>query len=216
MAPMTSRQIILIIASLLLLAVGYFVYTLFAAPSYTNLPPASRGDWLALGDSLTSGVGASEGRDYPSVLGSRLGVKILNYGTPGHTTADGLGRLGEITRLNPRVVLLCLGGNDGLRSVPLDETMANLGSIIDRLHSTGAFVVLIGVRSATMFDKNEKAFAGLAREKQILYVPNILKGVFSDPRLMSDTIHPNDEGYAYIANRLEAALLPILTKLKSP
>ena len=76
---------------------------------YVNNPPAAAGPWVALGDSLTEGYGATEGHDYPAVLGQQLGVKILNFGRSGDTTADALKRLDGVLSLNPRVVLLCLG-----------------------------------------------------------------------------------------------------------
>jgi len=74
--------------------------------------------------------------------------------------------------------------------------------------------VLLGVRSATVRDKNEKPFEELARAKKVLLVPNILDGLITDPRLMSDTIHPNDAGYERIADKIEAALRPVMDKLR--
>ena len=70
---------------------------------FVHFPPQNTGPWVAFGDSLTEGFGASEGRDYPTVLGRRIGVKILNYGRSGHTTTDGLNRVEEVAKLNPRV-----------------------------------------------------------------------------------------------------------------
>jgi lysophospholipase L1-like esterase len=180
---------------------------------YANFPPRSGTAWVAFGDSLTAGSGAEPGQDYPSVLGRRLGVNIENHGNAGDTSQDGLNRVEEIVRLNPRVVLLCLGGNDGLRQMSAGRMFANLGAIIDRLHQTGAFVVLIGIRSASLFDKNETGFEKLAKEKQLLYVPNILQGLLTDPHLMSDSIHPNEQGYEAIADRLEKVLRPLLPRL---
>lgn len=180
---------------------------------YANFPPPARGHWVAFGDSLTAGVGASEGQDYPTLLGQRLGLKIHNLGVSGNTTADGLARLDEALQAAPRVVLLCLGGNDSLRSVPGEQTFANLAAMIDRCHQSGTFVVLLGVRSAGLTDKHAKRFAQLAKDKRVLLVPNILDGILFDPRLMADPIHPNDQGYAKIVERLEAALLPLLPKL---
>ena len=170
---------------------------------------------MAYGDSLTEGYGASEGHEYPTLLGRRLGLTILNKGKSGDTTADGLKRLDEILPLQPRVVLLCLGGNDSLNQESKKETFANLAAIIDRLHQQGSFVVLIGIRSASLRDRNESHFQQLAREKQVFYVPNLLKGVAFKPVYMSDAIHPNDEGYDKVAARLEKALRPLLPKLAS-
>lgn len=202
-----------ILIGVLLLAIGFFVFRACRTPTYTNFPPRATGDWIAFGDSLTSGFGASGGNDYPTLLSARIGRKILNKGVPGETTGDALNRLDEIARLQPRVVLLCLGGNDGLQQLPMDKTFANLSTIIDRLQATGSFVVLIGVRSASISDRYANHFKKLAKEKHVLYVPNILKGVLGSPKLMSDYIHPNDEGYEAIAERLEKVLKPFLSEL---
>lgn len=182
---------------------------------YANLPPTAIGPWVAFGDSLTEGVGASPGQDYPSLLAQRLNVPIVNLGRAGETTADGLNRLDQVLRLQPRVVLLCLGGNDGLQRRPAEEMLSNLATLIDRLQAQGSFVVLIGVRSASLLDKNDKPLRRLARQKRLLYVPDILAGVFPNPAYMADAVHPNDAGYQRIAQRLEEALRPWLPQLTS-
>ncbi|MEN9574858.1 MAG: hypothetical protein RL514_2713 [Verrucomicrobiota bacterium] len=180
---------------------------------YANFPPTATGDWVAFGDSLTEGYGANEGGDYPTQLARRLRVKIRNLGVSGQTTADGLARLDQAVQLQPRVVLLCLGGNDTLRGVPPEQTFAHLGTMIDRFHQGGAFVVLLGVRSTGLSDKNAKRFEQLAKAKRVLLVPNLLDGILFTPSFMADPIHPNDQGYAKIAERLEAILSPLLPKL---
>jgi acyl-CoA thioesterase I len=180
---------------------------------YANLPPSATGPWVAFGDSLTEGFGASPGHDYPSVLSQKLGMKIVNLGRSGDSTEDGLQRLEDVARLNPRVVLLCLGGNDGLQGRSRERMIINLSAMLDRLQAGGSFVVLIGVRSASLRDKNEKYFRKLAREKQVMYVPNILQGIFPKPIYMADALHPNDEGYRLIAERLEQHLRPLRPKL---
>lgn len=90
----------------------------------------------------------------------------------------------------------------------------NLGKIIDKFHAEGSFVVLIGIRSTTLRDKNTEGFEQLANQKRVLLVPDMLEGLFSDPRLMSDQVHPNDAGYEKIAERLSAELRPLLPQLK--
>jgi lysophospholipase L1-like esterase len=176
---------------------------------YANYPPTAGKAWLAFGDSLTAGYGASDGHDYATVLGQRLGVPILNLGSPGATTQDGLAKVDELLKYDPRVVLLCFGGNDTLNGVPHSQTFNNLSQMIDRLQHAGAFVVLIGIRSASVRDKYAAEFKHLAREKRVLYVPNILEGVLGSPALMSDYVHPNEQGYAAIADRLEELLRPL-------
>jgi acyl-CoA thioesterase I len=182
---------------------------------YVNYPPRASGPWIAFGDSLTAGFGASEGNDYSAVLGRKLGVTIQNHGRSGETTSDGLKRLDEVAELAPRVVLLCFGGNDSLNQESRGQTFLNIASMIDRLHQEGSFVVLIGIRSASLRDFNEEHFAKLAREKRVLYAPDMLRGLVFKPVYMSDAIHPNDAGYAKIAERLEKKLRPLLPKLRA-
>ena len=110
-------------------------------------------------------------------------------------------------------MLLCLGGNDALRGVRADETFSNLGTLIDRFHQGGSFVVLLGVRSVGLSDQYAKRFEQLARNKRVLLVPNILDGILFTPSLMADQVHPNEKGYARIAERLEEAVTPVLPKL---
>ncbi len=167
---------------------------------------------MAFGDSLTAGYGASDGHGYPTILGQRLGVEIINHGRNGETSADGLKRVEEVAGLHPRVVLLCFGGNDALERLSRERMLANLGEIIDRLHQEGSFVVLIGVRSASLTDQNAKLFQKLAREKKVFHIPDILKGVFPKPVYMSDAVHPNEDGYRLIAERLEKDLRPLIRK----
>jgi acyl-CoA thioesterase I len=207
-----SAILLLTLGTAVTLAVWWLLWPERVA--YTNFPPPANGSWVAFGDSLTAGYGAAPGNDYPTLLGQRLGINIVNLGQSGATTGDGLRRLEQVTRLNPRVVLLCLGGNDGLQQVPRAQTFGNLAAIIDHLHQQGAFVVLIGVRSATVRDKSASYFRELAREKRVLYVPDMLRGVLGRPQLMADYIHPNDEGYAVIAGRLEKELQPLLPGLR--
>src|SRR5262245_23589916 len=157
---MSLKRVVLIAAILLAVAVA-LLWWRRESTDYVNLPPTASGPWVAFGDSLTEGYGASPGHDYPTVLGQSLGVSIVNMGRSGDTTADGLKRLDAVVALAPRVVLLCLGGNDGLNRDPGKQTFANLATIIDRLHQEGSFVVLIGIRSVSLRDHNKKYFAEL-------------------------------------------------------
>ena len=115
----------LLLLTLLLLGSGWLWLRPGTSAKFTNLLPTASGEWVAFGDSLTQGYGANEGGDYPNQLAKRLRVKIRNLGVSGNTTADGLARLDQAVQLQPRVVLLCLGGNDALRGVPAETTFAN-------------------------------------------------------------------------------------------
>lgn len=203
-----------IIIAALVVCVGVWFFTCRnQAGNLVNLPPSASGQWVAFGDSLTSGVGANVGSDYPSLLSAKIGVPIINKGVPGITTQDALSRVDEIAALEPRVVLLCLGGNDGLRRMSASAMTQNLSQMIDYFQSRGSFVVLIGVRSASFRDSNKSLYKTLAAEKGALHIPNILDGVLHKPSLMSDYIHPNDAGYQAIADRVHDELRPYLPKL---
>jgi lysophospholipase L1-like esterase len=203
---------LVVLALALAVALGVFL-KLRSGAGYVNYPPTGGSSWVAFGDSLTAGFGASEGNDYPSVLSKRLGIPIRNFGTPGATSQDALAKVDEVLKAEPRAVLLCFGGNDTLQGVPHSQTFGNLSQVIDQLQQAGAFVVLLGVHSASIRDKYRSEFKQLAKAKRVLLVPDILDGILGDPRLMSDYVHPNDQGYAAIAERIEKALSPFLPEL---
>lgn len=208
-----TRKRFLIFIALLAVVSGWIWWRQPNHWKLVNLPPTATGPWVAFGDSLTAGDGAAENSNYPALLGADLGLVIRNFGAAGHTTADGLKRLDEVAALQPRVVLLCLGGNDGLQHLPREDMLANLRAIILRLQAEGSFVVLIGIRSASLRDHNEPLFCSLAKETGCYYIPDLLRGVWGRPVLMSDAIHPNDQGYARIADRLAGELRPLLKQI---
>lgn len=204
----------LVVAAAILFAVVAWFFNRRESTDWTNFPPLATGPWIAFGDSLTAGEGADAGQAYPDQLSQRLGISIINHGQRGDTTADGLAQIETIASAKPRVVLLCLGGNDSLRRLPSEQTFQNLGQIIDRFHAEGSFVVLIGIRSASLIDGFEKRFRQLAKEKKVLYEPDFLDGVLGKADLMADYIHPNDRGYAAFANRLATRLEPFMERLR--
>jgi acyl-CoA thioesterase-1 len=162
---------------------------------------------IAFGDSLVAGVGASAGHDFVSVLSGRLGVRILNAGRPGDTTASALARLDRaVLARNPRVVIVLLGGNDFLRRVPRDRTFDNLETIVTRIRQRGAAVVLVGVSLGLFTDSYAAQYEALAEHTSAAYVPDVLDGVYGHADRMADQIHPNDRGYAIVADRIEPAL----------
>jgi lysophospholipase L1-like esterase len=168
-----------------------------ARPSGTNV--------IAFGDSLTAGHRVAEGEGWPEQLSAIVGRPILNRGVSGNTTGDALARLEpDVLAEDPRVVLVCLGGNDMLRRLPADQQFDNLRTIIHRIQEKGALVVLIGTEGFKILspvDYGER-YEALARETGAVYVPDLMKGVLGDPALMADQIHPNARGYEKIARRI--------------
>ncbi len=173
-----------------------------------QLPRLNNGDViLAFGDSLTHGTGATRDSAYPAVLSQLTGHTVVNAGVPGETTSDGLARLpGVLSEVRPRIVLLCLGGNDMLRRQDVNNTEANLRRMIQAIRASGAGVVLIGVPEPKLFSGPPDFYEKLADEFGLPYEGEIFDEVLKTPRLKADPIHANAEGYKIVAERLAELL----------
>lgn len=163
-----------------------------------------------LGDSLTAGFGLSEEQAYPALIATRLAaegrdVRVVNAGLSGDTTAGGLRRLDWLLSQEPDVVMVALGGNDGLRALALESTEANLRAIIEQSREVGAVVVLAGMLIPPNYGPEyTEAFAAiyprLADEYEVVFIPFLLEGVAADPELnLPDGIHPNVAGQKILA-----------------
>ncbi len=185
-----------------LLLVGLSWWFLMAGDdAITNYPPKND-TVVAFGDSLVYGQGSTKGNDFVSVLGRRIGRTIINLGVPGDTTKDGVVRMDDVGTHDPGLVLLLLGGNDTLRRVPITESEANLRTLITTFQGSGAVVMFIGVRGGIIGSEREAMYERVAAEHGAIYVSDILEGIILKPELMDDSIHPNNDGYARIAERL--------------
>lgn len=161
--------------------------------------------WVALGDSLTEGVGAEKGESYPSVLESLLAkrcVQIVNAGIAGEKTAGLMERVEDILVLNPKLVLLGAGANDILGGTPPSVLEEELVALVLRIKASGAGVVLLGIEMDA-----HSPYAGVytraALRSAVQLVPNMLKGVYGIPDMTSaDGLHPNGKGYAAIAKTI--------------
>lgn len=172
---------------------------------------------VAFGDSLTRGVGAGPGEDYPAVLAGALGLEIYNAGVSGDTTADALRRLeGDVLALDPRVVLVGLGGNDFLRGRGMASAESGLRETVRRVQEGGAAVVLLGFSFPSLTEDWEGMYARVAAEEGCLLVPRVLRGIQSDEALKSDAIHPNAAGYRLVAQRVEGPLRDLLEEMGAP
>jgi acyl-CoA thioesterase I len=166
---------------------------------------------ICFGDSLTEGVGAGEGEDYPSALSRQLASPVVNAGRRGDTTADALQRLSDtVLSKNPRLVILLLGGNDFLRQRPRQETRKNLEEIVRRVQARGAIVAIVGMRLGLFTDEYARIFEETAQQFGALYIPGVMKGILSDSKFRSDPIHPNGAGYRLIAERIAEKVKPLL------
>ena len=178
---------------------------------------------LAFGDSLTAGHGLTPGEAYPALLETHLaaagyGYRVVNAGVSGDTTAGGLRRVDWALKLQPEVVIVALGANDGLRGLDLAAVRANLDRIVERFQAAGAKVLLAGMRLPPNYgqpyaDDFERVFRFVAQRRGVPLMPFLLDGVGGQARLnQSDGIHPTAEGQRIVADRLWPYLVPLLAK----
>lgn len=162
---------------------------------------------VAFGDSLTYGTGADTQAAYPAVLSTLVGHPIINTGEPGETTTEAIARLPQVlTQHHPKLVLLCLGGNDMLRQQPAATITENLRTLIRAIQASGASVVLIGVPEPKLFGSAPAFYADIADELKLPYEGEVFNEVLRNPSLKSDPIHANAQGYQLVAQRLAALL----------
>lgn len=204
---MHTRHIVAIIVIIFVGLGGYWYF--FSTREVRNYP--SRGtDIVAFGDSLVAGVGSSPGHDFVFLLSQKIDQPIINLGVSGDTTADALARLSGLDAYRPKVVILLLGGNDYLRRIPQVQTFENLTEIVENIQARGAIVLLLGVRGGLLNDRFDTEFKKLRNTHDTAYVSDVLDGLLGKREYMSDEIHPNDAGYARIAERVYPVLAPLL------
>ncbi|MDX1643348.1 MAG: arylesterase [Thermoanaerobaculia bacterium] len=190
--------------------------SLWSAAATAEEPPRV----LFLGDSLTAGYGLGEEQAFPALVAEAMAeagrpIEAVNAGVSGDTTAGGLARLEWLLRLEPDVVVVGLGGNDGLRGLDPEMTEANLRRIVEKAKASGAAVVLLGMRMPPNYGEYAERFAALyprlAAELEVALVPFLLEGVGGDPSLnLPDGIHPNPEGQRRLAETVEPVLASVL------
>ena len=197
----------------LLLALLVTVSIAGASACKNSAKPSPVNPIIAFGDSLVFGFGTTSGNNFVSLLSQRLDETIVNAGRNGDTTAGGLTRLKEaVLDRNPRIVIVLLGGNDLLQSVPLQQRVTNITSIATQIRAMGATVILVGLSEGNLIDPYEGALPGIASQTSSTLVNGILDGIFGVSNLMFDPIHPNDAGHKIMADRLEPALRMAVAK----
>lgn len=169
------------------------------------------GPVVVLGDSLAAGYEMPAGAGFVEVLSQRLGVPLENLGKNGVTTAESLPRLGEeVLPLKPSLVIIQLGGNDALQKIDPKVTRENLSQMIETVQAQSIPVMLLGVRGGLMSDGFAGMYSELASKYETAYVPDLLDGILTNPRLKHDSIHPNAEGHQALANKVEPELRRVL------
>ncbi|MHA7099992.1 arylesterase [Roseivirga pacifica] len=175
------------------------------------------------GDSNTAGYGIATENAFPALIDQKLQSEGLNYtavnaGLSGETSMGGLNRINWILRSKPAILMLELGGNDGLRGLSLEETEKNLKSIIDKVRAANADtkIILAGMQIPPNLGQDytrqfKNLFPKVAEDKGVAFIPFLLENVGGDKNLnLSDGIHPNEEGHKIVAETVWEALKPLL------
>ena len=162
---------------------------------------------LAFGDSITYGSGAGPQESYPAVLAQLIDRRVVGEGVPGEVTANGLQRLPEVLdEVKPKILLLCLGGNDMLRKVESVATESNLRTMVRMARDRGVAVVLIAVPKPALFGGNASFYQAIAKEDDLHLESEILKDILYDNEFKADPIHPNAKGYRRMAEAVAELL----------
>jgi acyl-CoA thioesterase-1 len=175
---------------------------------------------VCFGDSITAGYGLQPEQAYPAALQRKLDrsgyrYQVENQGTSGATSKDAVANVREVLRLQPQVVVVEFGGNDGLRGVPLDRTRRNLDAVLTTLENAHVKVLLAGITLPPNYGSDYiQAFAAmyrdLAEKHHAAFVPMIYKDLVGVPNsIQADGIHPTAKGSEIIAE----TLLPVLKLL---
>jgi len=196
-----------------------------ASVSANGAAPAEAPVILVFGDSISAGYGlARVEQGWVALLQTRLkeqeyGYQVVNASVSGETTAGGLARLPRALMLHqPKIVILELGGNDGLRALPIAQMRANLVRMIDLSAAAGAQVLLLGMRMPPNYgpDFTEQfrlCYTEVARDKKLPLVPFLLNDIALFPNLMqADGIHPDELGQPKLLANIWPSLKPLLRR----
>jgi acyl-CoA thioesterase-1 len=181
---------------------------------------------LFLGDSITAGHGLELTQAYPALIQEKIDAKgwrfrVVNAGQSGDTSAGALDRLDWLLKNKVEVLVLELGGNDGLRGLPVESTRKNLQALIDRTKAKypSAHVVIAGMKVPPNMGRDygakfEAVFAELAKKNKAALIPFVLEGVGGVPALnLPDGIHPTAKGQEIVAVTVWKTLEPVLRSI---
>ncbi len=181
---------------------------------------------VALGDSLTAGLGVELEDSYPALLQEKLEedgyvFRVVNAGVSGETSSGTLSRLNWILSQNPEIVILEIGANDGLRGIDTALVKDNIGKIIQRLQENGIITILAGMKMVrnlgdSYTNEFDAIFPRLADTYDVIFMPFFLKDVASESALnQGDGIHPNEQGYRIITENIYPYVLQAIRKLEN-
>lgn len=180
---------------------------------------------LVFGDSISAAYGLAHVEEgWVALLQTRLrsqgyGYQVVNASVSGETTAGGLARLPRALQLHkPQIVILELGGNDGLRALPIPQMRANLGEMVELATAAGAKVLLLGMLippnyGADYTQRFRQSYSDLARDKKLPLVPFLLNDIALSAALMqADGVHPNETGQPKLLDNVWPQLMPLLRR----
>jgi acyl-CoA thioesterase-1 len=184
-----------------------------------------QGTIIALGDSLTAGLGLEFEQSYPAQLQRKLDhdgyhYRVVNAGVSGETSSGTLSRLNWILGQKPDIVILEIGANDGLRGIDTTLLAQNLREILRILRKKGVVTVFTGMKMVWNLGEEytttfNRVYTVLAKESGVISMPFFLEGVAGVPALnRSDGIHPNEQGYAVITDNIYPYVLQAIEELK--
>ena len=188
----------------------FIVFALLGLPGSATANAASQPTVLVFGDSLSAGYGIDVDQSWPALLQSRLASqgyehRVINASISGETTEGGETRIGAaLERFQPQLVILELGGNDGLRGFPPEVMKDNLTSIIQATQASGATVVILGIRIPTNYGARytqafESVYRELSEQLDVLWIEFFMDGIALNEALMQDDgIHPNEEAQSIL------------------
>jgi len=204
---------------------GSNVPSAFAAGPSGIQQPASdkRPIVVCFGDSLTAGYGVDHDLSYPADLQRSLDAKgykyrVVNMGVSGDTTKDGLARMKGVLALNPYLVVVEFGGNDGLRGLPIGDTEKNLDTIVSTLKKSGTHVVMAGITLPPDYGPDyvgrfNGMYPAVAKKNSVKLLPFIYKDVYGVPGyIQDDHTHATAKGNVQVAKNIEGLITPLLKK----
>lgn len=204
----SMRKFVLLVAAIVLIA------ACSAKPKEPALLAGSQ--VLALGDSLTEGAGVTREEAWPDLLARKTGWVVVNGGVSGDTSEQALQRLPNLLeQQNPVLVLVTLGGNDMLRHIPEQQTIANLERILTLIKAHGAKPVLLATPNPSQMRaifQNLSApdfYRKLTEAQHVPLIEDAIADVLSDPKLKGDALHPNSEGHVRLAEKIYKELQSI-------
>lgn len=197
-----------------------------SAPTESPVEPADGNEpvIVVLGDSLSAAFGMEISQSWPSLLQERLiqngySYRVFNSSIAGDTTQGGLARLPRLLeRNNPDIVIVELGGNDGLRGLPIAETRGNLASMIELSQLDGASVILAEMRIPPNYGRSyteqfNSTYTLLVEQYGISLLPFLLQDIALEPDLMlEDGIHPNARAQPMLLEQVWMVLQPLLVR----